>query len=71
MEWSEINHRILGRNRVPAAASVASEEDALRMIGKTNEAARFREIVAETRERLPPLLRVACPQTLRRARLRA
>jgi hypothetical protein len=55
LEWSEINHRILGRNRIPAAACVACEEDALRMIGKMNEAARFREIVAGTRDRLPHL----------------
>jgi len=53
LEWSEINHRILGRNRIPAAASVATEDDALRMIGKTHEAERFREIAAQTRERLP------------------
>jgi len=55
LEWSEINHRILGRNRIPEAACVACEEDALRTIGKTDEAARFREIVAATRERLPHL----------------
>jgi hypothetical protein len=55
LEWIEINHRILGRNRIPAAVSVACEADALRMIGKTDEAARFRQIVAETRERLPRL----------------
>jgi hypothetical protein len=55
LEWSEINHRILGRNRVPAAACVVCDEDALRMIGKTHDAARFREIVALTCERLPQL----------------
>ncbi len=35
LEWSEINHRVLGRNRIPAAASVVCEEDGLRMIGKS------------------------------------
>ena len=55
LEWSEINHRILGRNRIPAAVSVVCEEHALRMIGKTDEAARFRQIVPATRERLPRL----------------
>jgi hypothetical protein len=55
LEWSEINHRILGRNRIPAVASVACEEDALRIIGKTREAERFREIAVQTRERLPLL----------------
>src|SRR5580658_9845004 len=44
LEWSEINHRILGRNRIPAAACVAAEADALRLIGKTHEAEQFREI---------------------------
>jgi hypothetical protein len=56
LEWREINHRILGRNRIPEAVSVASEEDALRIIGKTDEAARFHEVVAVTRERLPRVL---------------
>jgi hypothetical protein len=56
VEWSEFNHRILGRNRIPAAANVATEEDALRIIGKAHEAERFREIVARTGERLPPLV---------------
>jgi len=55
LEWSEINHRILGRNRIPAAVGIACEDDALRMIGKGDDAARFREIAGETRERLPAL----------------
>jgi hypothetical protein len=55
LEWSEINHRILGRNRIPAAVCVAVEKDALRMIGKTDDAARFHRIADETRERLPRL----------------
>jgi hypothetical protein len=55
LDWSEINHRILGRNRIPAAALVAAEADALRIIGKTHEAEQFREIAAQMRERLPQL----------------
>lgn len=55
LEWSEINHRILGRNRIPVAVCVACEDDGMRIIGKTSEAARFHEIADETRERLPQL----------------
>ncbi len=55
LEWSEINHRVLGRNRLPAVASVVCEEDGLRMIGKSGDAAQFREIAAEAASRTPGL----------------
>jgi hypothetical protein len=56
LDWSEINHRILGRNRIPTAATVATEADALHIIGKTHEAEQFREIVVQVGERLPLLI---------------
>jgi hypothetical protein len=46
--WQEGQHRQLGRNRVPSSVSVCSETDALRLIGKERDAAKFREIVAMT-----------------------
>jgi hypothetical protein len=39
--WEEINHRQLGRNRLPSGICVASERDALRLIGMQREAERF------------------------------
>jgi hypothetical protein len=56
LEWSEINHRVLGRNRIPAAACVVCEEDAMRLIGKSRDAAQFRQIAAETAARAPGLM---------------
>lgn len=53
--WEEINHRQLGRNRLPAQVQLAAEEDALRLIGKTAAAERFRRLAAMTRARLPEL----------------
>lgn len=41
IEWTEINHRQLGRNRVPARVAVPTEADAIRLIGKGQEAKRF------------------------------
>jgi hypothetical protein len=53
--WAEIDHRQLGRNRVPQAIIVATEADALRLIGKEPEAERFQRLVSETLEAFPLL----------------
>ena len=53
--WAEINHRELGRNRVPASAFVPSAEDALRLIGKTRDARRFRRLSGQTLSEFPVL----------------
>src|SRR5450759_2434021 len=55
IEWREINHRLLGRNRVPARIVVPGEREALELIGKTGDAARFRSLAANTLEKLPEL----------------
>jgi hypothetical protein len=39
--WDEVNHRQIGRNRVPAGAVVPTEADALALLGKTRAAERF------------------------------
>lgn len=44
LEFREVNNRQLGRNSVPVAAWLDTEDDALALIGKRREAARFREL---------------------------
>ena len=55
LEWTESRHRQLGRNRWPSGAIVPTEDDALRLIGKRRDAARFREIIAATEASFPEL----------------
>ena len=55
IEWREINHRLLGRNQVPARIVVPGEQEALELIGRTDDAARFRALAAGTLEKLPEL----------------
>jgi len=55
IEWAEINHRQLGRNRMPGRVSVPTEADALRLIGKEREGRRFRELAEVTIGRFPAL----------------
>ena len=55
IHWAEINHRQLGRNRVPSRIVVASERDALELIGKAEDAARFRSLANRTLEAFPEL----------------
>jgi hypothetical protein len=56
MEWREINHRVLGPQRVPRSVWVDSLEAACAMIGKRQDAARFKEMLAFTRSAQPALL---------------
>jgi hypothetical protein len=44
LEFQDINHRQWGRNRLPIAAWLDSEADALALIGKRREAARFHQL---------------------------
>jgi hypothetical protein len=53
--WTEINHRQLGRNRVPTGITVPTELDALRLIGRTAQAARFRTLAEATVQVFPAL----------------
>ena len=55
IEWVETRHRVHGRNILPTAVFMPSEEDALRLIGKTREAARFTELVEATLTPFPGL----------------
>jgi hypothetical protein len=56
LEWREFNHRQLGRNRIPVAAIVESEQDGLALIGKQREATRFRTLAATISEAYPALV---------------
>jgi hypothetical protein len=55
IEWVEINHRLLGRNRVPARILVTNERDALGLIDRIDDAERFRALSYVTLEKLPEL----------------
>ena len=56
IEWEEINHRQLGKNRIPRSVVIPTEEDALAFIGKRREADRFDDLVRVTLEARPELL---------------
>ncbi|MDQ1817980.1 DUF3322 domain-containing protein [Massilia sp. CCM 9210] len=53
--WREINHRQLGRNRIPDSVLFESEEDALRLIGRQAEARRVDQLAAATVSVFPQL----------------
>lgn len=66
IEFAEIAHRHLGVQALPSRISFATEEDFLRFIGKSREAARFKELALVTRQRQPALaeLLLAKPRLL-------
>jgi len=55
IEWRTINHRTLGRNRLPRAVTVPSADDALRLIGKTAQARRFDQLTNQILAEFPSL----------------
>ncbi|MEI6414075.1 MAG: Wadjet anti-phage system protein JetD domain-containing protein, partial [Pseudomonadota bacterium] len=55
LEFREIHHRQLGRNQLPVAAWLDTEDDALTLIGKRREAVRFRELAAMITQVFPLL----------------
>ena len=61
IEWRDINHRQLGRNRMPAGVVVDEEGDALRLIGKMAEKRRFEQLLTLT-------LQASAPPDIRRLR---
>src|SRR5712671_3392361 len=54
-EWADINHRQLGRNRIPSRVTVPTESDALRLIDMEREGRRFRTLAQVTTEKCPAL----------------
>jgi hypothetical protein len=55
IEWTDINHRQLGRNRIPNRISIPTESDALRLIGKEREGRRFKKLAQNTTGKFPEL----------------
>ena len=53
--WSELNHRQLGRNRIPCQVVVPTEADALRLIRRGAEAERFDRLGAVIVSEFPQL----------------
>ena len=56
IEWRGLNHRVLGTQRLPAAAWVDSPDDAAVLAGKRGEIARLSDVIALTRDQQPALL---------------
>lgn len=56
IETREVVHRVFGANRLPQAAWLDSVDDALAMIGKQRDAARFRQLLDYTARHGPALL---------------
>ena len=56
IEWTEVTHRQLGRNRFPRGITIETEADAIALIGTTRDVKRFDELVSVARERLPELI---------------
>jgi hypothetical protein len=65
LTWSDVNHRLLGRNRVPSGAVVSSEEDAVALLRRADEVARFRRLFDDTTARFPALRPWLLDQPLR------
>jgi len=56
IEWRRIEHRVHGRNQIPAAAVFPTQDDALHWLGKQSAAKRFDRLCTMTLERFPELL---------------
>ena len=55
LEWRQSNHRQLGKNRLPVAAIIESEQDALTLIGKQKQAKQFKTLTDSTMSAFPQL----------------
>ena len=65
LEWREFNHRQLGRNRIPVAAIITNQNDALALIGKQREAKRFLALATAIIDRFPALATWICKRALK------
>ncbi len=57
IEWREVNHRVLGAQRLPNAVWVDSLEDAAMLIGKSHDLKSFADVLALTRQQQPLLVK--------------
>jgi hypothetical protein len=69
VELREVGHRVLGANALPQEVWVDTLEDAVALIGKQRELARFRRLVELTRAREPRLLAWVAVRPLRTLQL--
>lgn len=65
MEMREFNHRVFGANAVPEEVWIDAVDNALALIHKHHEAARFAALLDVTRKREPRLLKWMAQQPLR------
>lgn len=65
LETVEVGRRTVGSNRIPAAAVFSTVEDEIGFVGKSREAARFRELASQLGELDPLLLRWAARRPLK------
>ncbi|MEJ7745859.1 MAG: Wadjet anti-phage system protein JetD domain-containing protein [Luteimonas sp.] len=56
IEWREVNHRVLGLQRMPQCVWIDDLDSALAMIGKRRDAARFTDLLKLTRSLQPAVL---------------
>lgn len=57
IEWREVNHRLLGVQRLPDAVWVDTLETATTLIGKSDDLRRFTEVLTLTRQKQPLLVK--------------
>lgn len=57
IEWREVNHRVLGTQRLPDTLWVDTLEAAATLIGKNDDLRRFTEVLALTRQEQPLLIK--------------
>ena len=65
LETLEVGRRTVGSNRIPAAAVFATVEDEIAFVGKSRDAARFRELASQLDELDPRLLAWAARRPLK------
>jgi hypothetical protein len=56
IEWREVNHRVQGAQRLPASVWVDTLNDAIALIGKRGDTARFESLLSMTQAKKPALL---------------
>lgn len=55
IQWQSIQHRVHGRNALPRAVSIPSEQDALKLLGRERDAERFDQLCEQTLKSFPVL----------------
>ena len=71
IETREVNHRVQGLQRLPQSAWIDTLDDALALVGKRNEAARFKQLLELTKMAHPVLLEWLAKRPLRVIELEA